>query len=291
MLEGSPVPELPEVEIVRRGLAAVMEGARFTAVETRRPDLRFPLPQGFVRRLVGARVERLDRRGKYLVATLSTGEALIMHLGMSGRFTVRGKGDRRPGASAPDVDPRHDHILFDMKGRAAVSRISYNDPRRFGFMDLAPASSIDACKHFAGMGPEPLSPAFTAGALNAALSKRAAPVKAALLDQGVVAGVGNIYACEALFRARISPKRSGRSVAGARGARLYSALKEVLAEAIDAGGSSLKDFAASDGELGYFQHRFRVYDREGKPCLACANPVRRLIQSGRSTFFCPACQR
>lgn len=287
------MPELPEVETVRRGLKPVMEGARFERVEARRADLRFRLPKGFAARLTGARVDRFDRRGKYLIAALSTGETLLMHLGMSGRFTVTDGARSNPGAVdyASDADPRHDHIAFEMAGAAAPARIIYNDPRRFGFMDLIESAALHRSPHFQHLGPEPLGEAFSAGAFNAAIKGRSAPIKAALIDQRVVAGIGNIYACEALFRAGVSPKRSGGSVAGARGARLHAALREVLEEAIAAGGSSLRDFAASDGALGYFQHRFKVYDREGEPCPRCATPVRRIVQSGRSTFYCGACQR
>lgn len=265
-----------------------MAGARFTRAETRRPDLRFPFPEKFERRLLGARVEALSRRGKYMIARLSTGESLILHLGMTGRFTVAGRR-LQPGEFYYDAppDPRHDHVLFEMDG----ARIAYNDPRRFGFMDLVPTDGLDACAHFAAMGPEPLGDAFSAGAFNKALDGKAAPIKAALLDQRVVAGVGNIYACEALFRAGVSPRRRAGSVAGVRGARLHAAIREVLEEAIEAGGSTLRDFAASNGARGAFQERFRVYDREGAPCPACAAPVRRLVQSGRSTFYCAACQR
>jgi formamidopyrimidine-DNA glycosylase len=269
-----------------------MEGARFARVETRRRDLRFPLPRDFVPRLTGARVNRLDRRGKYLIARLSTGEALIMHLGMSGRFTVQGR--RSPGDAyyAERTDPRHDHILFDMRRGRSKAEIVFNDPRRFGFMDIeADGDALARSEHFLGMGPEPMDASFTASVFNAALKGRSAPIKSALLDQGVVAGIGNIYACEALFRAGISPKRAAKSVAGTRGERLHGALLDVLAEAIRAGGSTLDTFAASDGSIGRFQHRFRVYDREGKPCAVCAGPVRRLVQSGRSTFYCGRCQR
>lgn len=287
------MPELPEVETVRRGLSRVMEGARFEKIEARRADLRFPLPAGFAMRLAGARVERLDRRGKYLVAALSTNETLLMHLGMSGRFTVKDAAQSTDGAYyyAGDTDPRHDHVVFEMAGGAAPARIVYNDPRRFGFMDLIESAALHRSSHFRHLGPEPLSPAFDAASFNAALRGRAAPIKAALIDQSVVAGIGNIYACEALFRAGVSPKRSGGSVAGVRGARLCAAVREVLEEAIAAGGSSLRDFAASDGALGYFQHRFRVYDRDGEPCPKCASLIRRIVQSGRSTFYCGSCQR
>ncbi len=286
------MPELPEVETVRRGLVPVMEGAVFAHVEARRPDLRFPLPSGFADRLRGQRVDSLARRGKYLIASLSSGECLVMHLGMSGRFTIEDAAPSRPGAfaRARDCDPKHDHVAFSMDGpRPAL--VTYNDPRRFGFMDLVAAGDLDNCRHFKGMGPEPLGNGFSPAALEMALKGRAAPIKAALLDQAVVAGLGNIYVCEALFRAGISPRRKAASVAGKRSDRLYREIIAVLTEAIAAGGSSLKDFAAADGALGYFQHGFDVYGREGEPCRRCGAPVRRLVQSGRSTFFCSACQR
>ncbi|MBI1364701.1 MAG: bifunctional DNA-formamidopyrimidine glycosylase/DNA-(apurinic or apyrimidinic site) lyase [Alphaproteobacteria bacterium] len=287
------MPELPEVETVRRGLFPVMKDARFERVMLRRADLRFPLPRRFHERLEGARVLGLERRGKYLIAPLSTGETLVMHLGMSGRFTVTAGEARRPDAfsSAKAPDPRHDHVIFVMAGKSGRASIIYNDPRRFGFMDLADSARLGASRHFASMGPEPLGADFTADAFNAALAARRSSVKAALLDQKVVAGVGNIYACEALFKAGISPRRAARSVSGVRGERLRSALREVLEEAIRAGGSSLKDFAAADGALGYFQHRFKVYDREGRACPRCGAEIRRIIQSGRSTFLCGGCQR
>lgn len=279
------MPELPEVETVRRGLAPVMEGANFARVETRRRDLRYPLPARFAARLEGASVHALGRRGKYLIADLSSGEHLIMHLGMSGRFTI-------DGAAAPAVSsaPQHDHIVFEMAG-AVPARITYSDPRRFGFMDLIAVGELETCRHFKEMGPEPLSNGFSEIALNAALKGKTTSIKAALLDQRVVAGLGNIYVCEALFRAKISPRRRAASVAGARGARLRAAIVEVLRDAIDAGGSSLKDFANAEGGLGYFQHAFAVYGRENEACHVCGEPVRRLVQGGRSTFFCPSCQR
>lgn len=287
------MPELPEVEIVRRGLEPAMAGARLTAVALRRPDLRFPLPEGFAARLEGARIERLDRRGKYLVAPLSTGEALIMHLGMSGRFTLGGARPAAAGALyfAAPPDPRHDHVVFELASGRRKTRLTYNDPRRFGFMDLAPASELDASRHFAGMGPEPLGDDFTPAGLSAVLAGRRTPLKSALLDQSVVAGVGNIYASEALFRARLSPRRLAASAVGARAHRLHGAVRAVLVEAIEAGGSTLRDFAGSDGALGYFQHRFAVYDRAGEPCRVCGKTVSRLVQSGRATFYCSACQR
>ncbi len=288
------MPELPEVETVRRGLAPVMERARFERVRTARADLRFAFPKDFSRRLEGATVDALGRRGKYLTAGLSTGETLIMHLGMSGRFTVSAAGgEARPGAfyDVAATNPAHDHVEFVLDGPDGRARVIYNDPRRFGFMDLAPTADLASCRHFDGMGPEPLSNEFSATGLSAALKGRASPIKAALLDQSVIAGLGNIYVCEALFRAGVSPRRKAASVAGARAGRLAPAIREVLTEAIEAGGSSLKDFAASDGSLGYFQHRFCVYDRAGEGCAACGAPIRRIVQSGRSTFYCGVCQR
>ncbi|MEM8937538.1 MAG: bifunctional DNA-formamidopyrimidine glycosylase/DNA-(apurinic or apyrimidinic site) lyase, partial [Pseudomonadota bacterium] len=286
---------LPEVETVRRGLAPFMTEATIFKAEARRPDLRFPLPQQFAARLTGARIGALRRRGKYLIADLDTKESLIIHLGMSGRFTVQAsKGDQthRPGqfVYAADGDPRHDHIVFHMSS-ADGPKIVFNDPRRFGFMDLCATEGLDQSRHFAQMGPEPLSSHFTAAGLNAALKSRRTSIKAALLDQRIVAGIGNIYACEALHRAKISPRRRAASVSGVRGVRLFGAVTAVLEEAIEAGGSSLKDFAGADGALGYFQHQFKVYGREGEQCAQCGDDVRRLVQAGRSTFFCPGCQR
>ncbi len=281
------MPELPEVETVRRGLAPALEGRRILRAEARRPDLRFPLPENFVARLQGVRVNTLGRRAKYLSASLSSGEALIMHLGMTGRFTVN---ETRPGdfhrpAGGHD---RHDHVVFEIEGGA---RIVFNDARRFGFMHLWPLAEIDAYPAFAELGPEPHSTTFSGAYLRTAFAGKKTPVKAALLDQRVVAGVGNIYACEALFRAGVAPDRLAGSIRGDRLDRLADAVREVIMEAIAAGGSSISDFAAADGSLGYFQHRFRVYDREGEPCPACARPIRRMAQSGRSTFHCTACQR
>lgn len=286
------MPELPEVETVRCGLAPVMEGARFRRVEARREDLRFALPPRFAGRLEGKTVVSLGRRGKYLIASLSGGESLIMHLGMSGRFTIDAGGQKKPGefALAQGCDPKHDHILFEMAGRPGA-RITYNDPRRFGFMDLVSTTGLEECRHFKAMGPEPLGNQFSADHLNAALKDKKTPIKAALLDQRVVAGLGNIYVCEALYRARISPRRRAASVAGARGDRLHRAIVDVLRDAIDAGGSSLRDFANAEGGLGYFQHRFDVYGREGERCRHCGGAIRRLVQASRSTFFCSGCQR
>lgn len=286
------MPELPEVETVRRGLAPVMEGAVFASVEARRSDLRFPFPGEFAERLQGRRVESLDRRGKYLIGRLDSQESLIMHLGMTGRFTIESASRKAPGAfaRAHDIDPKHDHVVFKMAG-AEPARITYNDPRRFGFMDIAPAGELETCRHFNGMGPEPLGNGFSAAILGQALKGRAAPIKTALLDQRIVAGLGNIYVCEALFRAGISPRRKAGSVAGKRSDGLYPQIIAVLREAIEAGGSTLRDFASADGALGYFQHRFDVYGREGEGCRRCASPIRRIVQGGRSTFFCSRCQR
>lgn len=287
------MPELPEVETVRRGLEPVMAGAVFVAVETRRADLRTRLPADFAQRLVGAEIRALERRGKYLLAPLSSGETLIMHLGMTGRFTVVGAGGGRPGRfhRAPPTDPAHDHVAFTLAKGGARSRVLFNDPRRFGLMDLAAGDEVAASPHFRKMGPEPLAAAFTGAALAAALARRTAPVKAALLDQRVVAGLGNIYVCEALHRAGISPKRPAARIARRRVSELRDAICAVLEEAIAAGGSTLKDFAASDGGLGYFQHRFSVYDREGAACRRCRGTIRRIVQSGRATFYCALCQR
>ena len=272
-----------------------MEGRRFRRVVMNRAALRFPFPERFAERLTGAAVAALERRGKYLVARLSTGESLIMHLGMSGRFTVDGPGvhaEKANGAFyfAAPPDPRHDHVVFELEGNEGRRRIVYNDPRRFGFMDIESAD-VSASRHFRDMGPEPLSGAFGAVSLNACLTGRKTPIKAALLDQRVVAGVGNIYACEALFRAGVSPRRQAASGAGRRGERLAAAIQGVLGEAIEAGGSSLKDFAHSNGAMGYFQHRFDVYDREGEPGRVCGGTVSRITQAARSTFFCGRCQR
>jgi formamidopyrimidine-DNA glycosylase len=281
------MPELPEVETVRRGLAPAMEGRRILTATANRQTLRFPLPKDFVARLTGARVERLGRRAKYLLAELDTGETLLMHLGMSGRFTV----DRHaPGAFAHGAAPdaKHDHVVLEMEQGA---RVVFNDPRRFGFMDLIPTAEADQSRWLAALGPEPLSNAFSVAHLDERLAGKATSIKAALMDQSVVAGLGNIYVCEALYRARISPKRLARTIPGARASRLVPAIRVVLQDAIRAGGSSLKDYRRADGELGYFQHEFRVYGREGEKCPDCAGTVKRLVQSGRSTFFCPVCQR
>lgn len=273
------MPELPEVETVMRGLKPALEGRRLARVEARRPDLRWPLPENFADRLTGRRVERLARRAKYILAELDDGMIWITHLGMSGRMYIR---------DTPAPPGPHDHIVLETDvGRQIV----FQDHRRFGMMDLASQNAIAGYRHFVSLGPEPLEPDFDAEALNAALSGRNTPIKAALLDQKVVAGLGNIYVCEALFRAGISPRRRALSVAGKRAVRLVPEIKAVLNDAIAAGGSSLRDYVQSNGELGYFQHDFRVYGREGEPCRTCERPIQRIVQSGRSTFFCGHCQR
>ncbi|MDX2233215.1 MAG: bifunctional DNA-formamidopyrimidine glycosylase/DNA-(apurinic or apyrimidinic site) lyase [Hyphomonadaceae bacterium] len=285
------MPELPEVETVRRGLAQVLEGARIARAEARRADLRFPLPPRFAARLTGARILGLSRRAKYLLAPLDRGETLVAHLGMSGRFTIVAPDSLdRPGAFhfAAAPDPVHTHIVLELETGA---RVEYNDPRRFGYMDLIAQDALDAHPWFAGLGPEPLGNVFDAAHLRAAFAHRRQNVKATLLDQRVVAGLGNIYVCEALFRAGISPRRAAGRIAPARLGLLADAIRVVLDEAIAAGGSTLRDFAQTDGALGYFQHRFRVYGREGEPCVNCGAPVARFVQTGRSTFWCPRCQR
>jgi len=287
------MPELPEVETVRRGLSPVLAGQRLSRVEARRPDLRFPFPEGFVQRLTGAVVERLDRRAKYLLAPLDRGDVLVMHLGMSGRFEIgRPEGAVRPGEFhyAADPDPKHAHVVFET---GAGARVTYYDPRRFGFMGLIPAETLADHPWFAGMGPEPFDPLFDGDYLVRAFAGRRQGPKTLLLDQRIVAGLGNIYVCEALHRARISPFRPAGEISRARLKALAVAVREVLTEAIEAGGSSLRDYAAADGALGYFQHRFRVYDREGAPCPTpgCRGIIAREVQGGRSTFYCPVCQR
>lgn len=294
------MPELPEVETVRTGLEPALAGHEIVRVEQRRPDLRFPLPERFVERVTGARVEQLGRRAKYLTARLSSGEILVMHLGMTGRFTI---GEAASAGVAPGIfvhatgaDPAHDHVVFHLSSGGTVT---YNDPRRFGFMDLVPEADFQTHKLFANLGPEPLGNAFHAAYLAERAAGRQAPLKSFLLDQTVIAGLGNIYVCEALFRARLSPRRRASCLAMRGGKptdrcdRLVTAIRDVLQEAIAAGGSTLRDYRHADGALGYFQHAFQVYGREGTPCAApqCGGIVQRSVQAGRSTFYCPACQR
>lgn len=287
------MPELPEVETVRRGLAPVMEGARFERVEARRGDLRWPLPKDFAKRLTGATVTGLGRRAKYLTADLSTGDVLIMHLGMSGSFRIEGE---IPGHFHHDRSKlaAHDHIVFHMSNGAVVT---FNDPRRFGSMKLVARGDLDDEPQLKGLGPEPLGNAFDATLLARACAGKKTSLKAALLDQRVVAGLGNIYVCEALYRAHLSPKRQASTIADRHGKpneralALVEAIKAVLHDAIKAGGSSLRDHRQADGSLGYFQHSFKVYDREGELCPDGKGTIKRIVQSGRSTFYCPGCQK
>ncbi len=283
------MPELPEVETVRRGLLPVMEGATITQADVRRPDLRWPFPDRMAERLTGQTVVALRRRSNYILADLSGGETLIIHLGMSGRILISGDplGQFHHAHPAPE---KHDHVVFDMANGA---RVTFNDARRFGAMDLAPTAAVEGHWLLSNLGPEPLGNAFNDAHLVAALKGRMTPIKAALLDQRIVAGLGNIYVCEALYRAGISPKRKAGRISTTRIAALVPVIRDVLSEAIEAGGSSLRDYRQTDGELGYFQHTFRVYDREGAPCRTpgCTDQIRRIVQSGRSSFYCPTCQR
>ena len=269
------MPELPEVETTVRGLAPVLEGQVITRVTLRRPDLRRPFPEGLGQRLTGARVTSLGRRAKYGLIDTDRGDTLIFHLGMSGRWRID-----------PEDIGKHDHFVI----QTARHRLALNDPRRFGSLDLVPTAELAMWPPFAALGPEPLGPGFTAAHLARAFGDRTAPVKALLLDQRVVAGLGNIYVCEALFLSRIAPTRPAGTIARPRLDKLVAAIREVLAAAIEAGGSTLRDYARPDGELGYFAKQWRVYGREGEPC-ECGGRVERRVDSGRSTFWCPACQK
>jgi formamidopyrimidine-DNA glycosylase len=294
------MPELPEVETVRRGLEPALQGTRIDKVEQRRPDLRFPLPENFVQRLEGRTITSLGRRAKYLLADLDDGMTLIMHLGMSGSFRVE-RDDGEPTTPGSFHHERsgsatHDHIVFHL---ANGRRITYNDPRRFGFMDLVARTALSEHPSFRTLGLEPLGNELNGDRLAALFKGRKTPLKAALLDQSLVAGLGNIYVCEALNMAKLSPKRLAGTLARKTGAatpaaiQLADDIKLVLTDAIRAGGSSLRDHKLTDGSLGYFQHHFRVYDREGEPCLTpdCDGVIKRIVQSGRSTFYCPTCQK
>ncbi len=293
------MPELPEVETVRRGLQPVMEGQRIARVETRRAGLRFPFQTDFAARLEGKTVSGLGRRAKYLMADMDNGDVLLMHLGMSGSFRVTlPEGERTPGDfHYPRSENRtHDHVVFHM---ASGAMISFNDPRRFGYMKIVPRVDMDAEPLLRGLGPEPLGNEFDAAMLARSCAGKKTSLKAALLDQRVVAGLGNIYVCEALFRSHLSPKRQASTLTDRKGGatdhakRLVGSIHTVLNAAIKAGGSSLRDHRQTDGELGYFQHSFLVYDREGEPCKTpkCKGTVKRFTQSGRSTFWCPTCQK
>ena len=275
------MPELPEVETVMRGLRARMEGRVIRRAEVRRPGLRWPFPDGLAARLAGARVLGFRRRAKYILMRLDGGGSVLLHLGMSGRMLIR-----QHGANEPIL---HEHVAMETDDGWVVGFV---DPRRFGSIDLVATDAEDAHRLLAGLGPEPLDDAFTPAVLSAALTGRRTPIKAALLDQRVVAGLGNIYVCEALFRAGIAPTRQAADVVGAQAARLVPEIKATLQEAIAAGGSSLRDYVQPDGELGYFQHAWQVYGREGERCPACPGPpacpgIARVVQSGRSTFLCP----
>lgn len=288
------MPELPEVETVRRGLAEVMEGRRVESIEVRRYDLRIPVPEDFIERLQGRTLEKLGRRAKYLVGEFDDGTVLLAHLGMSGRMVIETPGDAPTGPGAFAHDPgghgRHEHIVFHVGNGTAIR---FSDPRRFGLMTLTDRAGFADHKLIRHLGPEPVGPDFTGPVLAARLKDKNTPIKSALLDQRVVAGVGNIYACEALYAAGLSPRRKASTVQGARADRLAAAVRDVLDEAIAAGGSSLKDHVAPTGELGYFQHSFKVYGREGEPCpgCTCGKVVQRLVQAGRSTFYCAERQR
>ncbi|MBC2836097.1 bifunctional DNA-formamidopyrimidine glycosylase/DNA-(apurinic or apyrimidinic site) lyase [Paragemmobacter straminiformis] len=299
------MPELPEVETVRRGLVPVMEGRVIERAQVNRADLRWPFPERMADRLTGARVLALRRRSKYILADLSTGETLLVHLGMSGRMLI----SPPPVSLPPDASERdeqretlgewhhhhpapekHDHVVFDMEGGA---RVTFNDARRFGAMDLMPTEGAEAHMLLAGLGPEPLGNGFDESYLVERLKGKNTPVKSALLDQRLIAGLGNIYVCETLYRARIHPATKAGALKRAQVAGLVPIIRDVLAEAITAGGSSLRDYRQADGELGYFQHSFQVYGREGAPCLTagCGSVIARIVQSGRSSFYCPTCQR
>ncbi|MBV6631652.1 MAG: bifunctional DNA-formamidopyrimidine glycosylase/DNA-(apurinic or apyrimidinic site) lyase [Alphaproteobacteria bacterium] len=287
------MPELPEVETVGRGLSNAVLGATIAEVDQRRPDLRWPMPENLPARLAGRRWADITRRGKYLLITMDDGQVMLLHLGMSGRMVIL-----KPGHNAPPPE-KHDHVVFDFTDG---HRVVFNDPRRFGALLMADdVTAMAEHSLLAGMGPEPFDPAFTAESLSASIEGRRSPIKTTLLDQKVVAGLGNIYVCEALFLARISPRRLAHTVAGERAKRLVPAIRAVLTDAIKAGGSTLRDYVQATGELGYFQKQFAVYDREGEPCQQCdgcllkpgapAPPVQRIVQSNRSTFFCGHCQR
>lgn len=283
------MPELPEVETVRAGIDPVMTGAVIRKADVRRPDLRWPFPVSMADRLTGAKVIGLRRRSKYILVDLSTGETLIIHLGMSGRILISGNtlGQFHHDHPAPQ---KHDHVVFDMDNGA---RITFNDPRRFGAMDLGDTATLEKHWLIKDIGPEPLGNAFNEDYLIERLRTRNTPIKTALLDQKLVAGLGNIYVCEVLYRAGISPKRKAARISSTRVASMVPIIRDVLTEAIAAGGSSLRDYKQADGELGYFQHTFRVYDREGAPCPTptCNGKITRIVQSGRSSFYCASCQR
>ena len=282
------MPELPEVETFRRGLTPAMEGQVIVQADVNRPDLRWPFPENMAQRLTGQTVLKLHRRSKYVLADLSSGETLLIHLGMSGRMLISGDplGQFVHDHPAPE---KHDHVVFHMGNGA---RVTFNDPRRFGAMDLLETATAEQHKLLAVLGPEPLGNDFNDSVLIDAFENKKSPVKSALLDQRIVCGLGNIYVCEALYRSRVSPKRLAKDLSRTRVRSLVPIIRDVLSEAIEAGGSSLKDFRQADGELGYFQHSFDVYGREGEPCKGdgCTQKIKRIVQSGRSSFYCSSCQ-
>ncbi len=294
------MPELPEVETVRRGLAPVMEGATILKVELRRPNLRFPFPDNFQTILEGQLITSLGRRAKYLLADLNGGEVIIMHLGMSGSFRTEEDKQMLKLHHAVERNEKHDHVVLHLMCKTGnKARVIYNDPRRFGFMLLSRREVLDEHPMFKDLGVEPVGNALDGAELARRVAGKSAPLKAALLDQRIIAGLGNIYVCEALWRCGLSPLRKSGTLAlksgkpTERANRLAIIIREVINEAIEAGGSSLKDHAQTDGSLGYFQHRFAAYDREKEPCLKekCGGTIKRIVQSGRSTFYCPKCQR
>ncbi|EFL89910.1 bifunctional DNA-formamidopyrimidine glycosylase/DNA-(apurinic or apyrimidinic site) lyase [Ahrensia sp. R2A130] len=297
------MPELPEVETVRGGLAPVMEGAVIDRLELRRPDLRFPFPDDFANASQNRRIEALSRRAKYLLMDLDDGTVVIMHLGMSGSFrTLEGSAEAQPGNFHHEKsrDEKHDHVTFHLTtATGEKARVVYNDPRRFGFMLSTPRSELDVHPSFASLGVEPVGNALDADYVAGKLADKNVPMKAALLDQKIIAGLGNIYVCEALWRARLSPRRKARTLVQKSGRptprleELVVHIRNVIADAIKAGGSTLRDHAATDGTLGYFQHTFAAYDQEGQDCqrVECSGTITRIVQSGRSTFYCPRCQR
>ncbi|KQV10437.1 5-hydroxymethyluracil DNA glycosylase [Rhizobium sp. Root1203] len=300
------MPELPEVETVRRGLAPTMEGARIARLELRRKDLRFPFPEAFEAKASGRTIVALGRRAKYLLIDLDDGTTIISHLGMSGSFRIEaGPATDVPGDAPGEFqyprskDTKHDHAIFHLEGPAGPSRVIYNDPRRFGFMDIAERTALDVNPFLFGLGPEPTGNALSAAYLAERFAGKAQPLKSALLDQKNIAGLGNIYVCEALWRSHLRPMRAAATLVTKAGRPnrqmelLVASIRDVIADAIRAGGSSLRDHIQTDGSLGYFQHSFSVYDRESLPCRtpACGGTVARIVQAGRSTFYCPACQK
>jgi formamidopyrimidine-DNA glycosylase len=283
------MPELPEVETVLRGLAPVLEGRTIVKAKVNRPDLRWPFPENMAGRISGQKISKLWRRSKYILADLSSGESLLVHLGMSGRILISGDPLGTFVHDHPAAQ-KHDHVVFDIDNGV---RVTFNDPRRFGAMDLLSTDGADHHPLLRDIGPEPLSNAFNETYLIERLKGKKSAIKSVLLDQKIVAGLGNIYVCEALYRAGISPKRLAGQTAEKRLAALVPIIRQVLDEAINAGGSSLRDFRQADGELGYFQHSFNVYGREGLPCVTdgCDHVVQRIVQSGRSSFYCKNCQK